>query len=408
MLLPSLRDLLPLALVAPSTYPPAVPAELYSPLIGKKLLATAELTPGVPTQYPQFTTQEGNWTFLPVDTFSNGFVGASYYLMHERAHLCPKSLGGVPAAKWLELGRSSSTGIIPLENHTTVGHAVGFLAYPFVDELQINPGNETALHAVLKFGKVLADRFNPKVGCVRSWDNTTDPTDFEVIVDSVSTLEHLFVTSEITCNDTLIDIAISHADTVMKNHIRPDGSSFHLLDYNSTTGKIIDKRTTEGYAPNSTWTRGHAFGMYGFANVYRRAGLKRHLDTARRMATYFVNHVPASGIVPWDFNAPDKPFKPADSAAATVAVKGLLLLAQQELSLKPANKSGAAFYNNAALNILSDTTKAFWKPEWQSLLSNASVNFVANPPNYDTGLIYGDYFFLSLGNDLLKYGMAKC
>jgi hypothetical protein len=85
--------------------------------------------------------------------------------------------------------------------------------------------------------------------------------------------------------------------------------------------------------------------------VYRRTRLTRYLDTARRMAGYFLNNIPPDGIIPWDFNAPLIPARPADSSAAMIAANGLLLLAKQEQSLVPANLSGASYYFQAAIQV---------------------------------------------------------
>ena len=148
-------------------------------------------------------------------------------------------------------------------------------------------------------------------------------------------LEVLFQSADLTGNDTLRDIATSHANTTMKNHIRTDGtppplplypfnfthrpgSTWHLVEYNSTTGLVIKKGTAQGYSDNSTWSRGQAWGIYGFANsvypkkisffwglnnsnnvVFNRTGNIEYLVTARRLATYFLNNLPDDGIVPW-------------------------------------------------------------------------------------------------------------
>ena len=88
------------------------------------------------------------------------------------------------------------------------------------------------------------------------------------------------------------------------------------------------------------------------AIVYRRTRLVRYLNTARRMASYFLNNIPADGIIPWDFNAPLVPARPADSSAAMIAANGLLLLAEQEECVIPANKSGVSYYRNAAIQVL--------------------------------------------------------
>jgi len=230
-----------------------LPPELFSPLIPQKLLATAQLAQRTPTLYPEYTTRDaGAWLFFGADTWTSGFLPATFYALAERAAICPRSMNGMTSAQWLEIARSSVTGEIPLEVLTHVGHDVGFLSFPFVDELTVyaaatlqplhpflcflnltcfptsNPYNETALHAVETFAAALAARFNPVVGCTRSWD-TANPTDFQVIVDNMMTLDVLFSAADITGNDTLRQIAISHADKTMMNHIRADGAPSFLF-----------------------------------------------------------------------------------------------------------------------------------------------------------------------------------
>ncbi|ETW75184.1 glycoside hydrolase family 88 protein [Heterobasidion irregulare TC 32-1] len=385
------------------------PPELFSSLVSRKLLTTASLvsSPHIPTNYPAQTTRDtGAWQLAPADTWTTGFLPSTFYALHTRAALCPARFGN-ESAQWLALGRQWATGEDPLTVLNHQGHDVGFLSYPFVDELTINPTNVTARATVNTFASMLAARFNPIVGCTRSWD-AADPEDFQVIIDNMMNLEVLFVSADLTGNTTLRDIAISHADKTMTNHVRADGSSFHVVDYNATTGVVFERRTAQGYADWSTWSRGQAWGVYGFANMYRRTGYQRYLDTSRRMAQYFINHIPAGGIVPWDFLAPLEPPRPADSSAAMIVVNGLLLLAQQEAALKPANDSGAGVWRQAATKILDDTTSAFWKPEWASLLSNGTVNNHGTTGNNDTGIVYGDYYFIQAANTLVQMGLATC
>jgi len=271
--------------------------------------------------------------------------------------------------------------------------------------LLVNHGNTSAQDAVIKFATTLASRFNPIVGCTRSWD-TADPTDFTVIIDNMMNLEVLFVAADINGNQTLRDIAIKHADTTIEHHFRPDGSTFHVVEYNSTTGVVIRRRTSQGYADWSTWTRGQSWAIYGYANMYNRTQLPRYLDTARHAASLYLSRLPSSGVPPWDFDAPTP--APADTSSATIAASGFLLLSQLEESLSPSNGSGAALWRNAAINLLNAATALAWKPSWQSLLSNGTVNNPASPPNNLTGITYGDYFLIKTGNDLLSQGLAEC
>ncbi|KAL0947490.1 hypothetical protein HGRIS_013593 [Hohenbuehelia grisea] len=376
------------------------PPELFSPLVASKVLATAK---SVRNTFPQYTdTSAGNWQFFNADTWTSGFFPATLYELNRRKTLCG-TRNGVGSADWVNLGRAWSTGEIPLETHTGVGHDVGFLSFPFVNELEINPTNATAITAVNNFAKQLAGRFNPVVGCTRSWDSANP--DFQVIIDNMMNLEVLFVSAQLTGNLTLRDIAISHADKTLVNHIRPDGGTWHVLHYNSNTGAVTSKVTSQGFSDNSTWSRGQAWAIFGFANMYKRTGYSRYLDTARRLATYFVSHIPADGIVPWDFNAPmTPPPRPADSSAATLATNALILLAQQET--KVGNSTGAAFWLDSASQILGNITQLAWRPSWQSLLSNGTVNRPAG--NSLTGIVYGDYYFIRAGNELKSMGLVSC
>ncbi|KAJ7168322.1 glycoside hydrolase family 88 protein [Mycena crocata] len=399
----------------------SVPAQLFSSLIPEKVLATAKSLPPA-IQYPQYTdTSAGRWLFFSPDTWTSGFFPATLYALNTRKTLCgATTANGLASGDWLNLGRAASNGLIPLETRNNQGHDVGFLSFPFVEELDINPDNQTALTAVDKFSADLAARFNPVVGCTRSWD-TSDPTDFTVIIDNMMNLEILFVAYDLKGNKTLRNIAIAHADTTMKNHIRTDGSTWHVVEYNSTTGNVIRKRTSQGFADNSTWSRGQAWGVYGFANsivsryspsgaeltsspkpVYKRTKDPKYLATARRMAKYFLNNMPSDGIVPWDFNAPLTPApRPADSSAATIMANGLLLLGSVETTA-----AAGRVWTKAAISLLNHITTLAWKPSWQSLLSNGTVNKPAN--NFLTGIVYGDYYYIKAGNELVSMGLAKC
>jgi hypothetical protein len=134
-LLPLVLRLVALSQTSATGYP-QLPPQLFSPLIAQKLLACTQLTQGVPTSYPQYTTRDtGVWRYFGADTWTSGFLPATFYALAERASICPGTLNGTTTTQWLDIGRSSATGEIPLEVHTSVGHDVGFLSFPFVNEL---------------------------------------------------------------------------------------------------------------------------------------------------------------------------------------------------------------------------------------------------------------------------------
>lgn len=243
--------------------------------------------------------------------------------------------------------------------------------------------------------------------------------------------------SSYTHNSTLLDIAISHADKTMQHHVRADGSSFHVCDYSATTGEVYLCRTAQGLADTSTWARGQAWGIYGFAEIYALTGNPAYLETSKRMADWFIEHLPEDGLPFWDFDAGYIPnVTPRDSSAATIAASGMVLLQEQisrsrrrgkprqhhrtdqrylkaaeqlleasvilslagEISFAESTPLGAETYIDTPADM--DVSKGF-----ESILMHATSNNnpEADPKNFDSGLSYGDFYLVEAGNRLLEW-----
>ncbi|KAF8308233.1 glycoside hydrolase family 88 protein [Clavulina sp. PMI_390] len=380
-------------------------SDVYSPLISSKLKITTNPS-NYSALYPQ-VTDHGNparWQYLDINQWTTGFFPATMYEMARRKTLCPNSPNFEDNVDWLERGRIWSEAILPMDNGNAQGHDQGFLSLPFVAELAVNPANQTAITAINKFAILLADRFNPIVGCTRSW-NSTDPTDFQVIIDNMVNLDLFFASADLTGNKTLIDMATSHADVTIKNHFRPSNySTWHVVHYNATTGAVIEKVTSQGYADWSTWSRGQSWAMLGYGNMYRRTGAQRYLETARLASKLYLDNVPTNTFVPaWDFNAPGDPAT-ADTSAGAIAATALVQLATLERSIK--NITGSDYYVNAAVNLLNGISNLAWRPTWDSLLSNGTANYPVG--NFQTGIVYGDYYYIKAGNDLIANDYISC
>jgi hypothetical protein len=236
------------------------PTQLYSNSVADKTLNTTNSVKQSAWTFPQYTDQvKGDWQWFPAQTWTSGFFPASLYLLNSRAKRCPKSY----AAKydWLELGRKWSEGLVQIETVNNVQHDVGFISFPFQQELLVyrhvnhtemlhmsrsNPTNKTAITAINALAQRLVDRYSPRVGLTRSWDWSGD--DYPVIMDNMMNLEVqsrfsnatkwpnadtslplqlLLKSAALTGNATLKTIATSHANKTILNHIRPDGA-FHL------------------------------------------------------------------------------------------------------------------------------------------------------------------------------------
>jgi len=119
---------------------------------------------------------------------------------------------------------------------------------------------------IIQGAKTLSTRFNPKVGTLKSW--ATAANGLPVIIDNMMNLELLFEATRLTGDSSFYRIAFSHAATTMKNHYRSDYSSYHVVDYDTITGKVVSRVTHQGYADESAWARGQAWGFNGYTMCY--------------------------------------------------------------------------------------------------------------------------------------------
>jgi unsaturated chondroitin disaccharide hydrolase len=186
------------------------------------------------------------------------------------------------------------------------------------------------------------------------------------------------------------NMAVSHALKTRQEHVRPDGSTYHVVTFDPATGLVRSKGTAQGYSATSTWARGQAWAIYGFTMTYRETGDARFLDTARRTADYFLAHLPSAQVPYWDFQAPNIPNEPRDSSAAAIAASGLLELSRLEPDVIRQHN-----YLSGALAMLGALASPAYLAEGTAN-SAILLHGTNNKPggDYDTGLIWGDYYFL--------------
>jgi alpha-L-fucosidase len=243
---------------------------------------------------------------------------------------------------------------------------------------------------IIQSAKTLSTRFNPKVGVIRSWDHHKEQWDYPVIIDNMMNLELLFEATSLSGDSSFYRIAVSHANQTMKNHFRPDYSSYHVVDYDTATGGVRKKQTAQGYADGSAWARGQAWGLYGFTMCYRETKDRKYLDHAEHIASFILKHpnLPKDLVPYWDFNAPHIPNEPRDASAAAVIASGLY-----ELSTYSKNKNE---YRKAANKILESLTNYYRSPIGENkgfILLHSTGSKPANS-EVDAPLIYADYYYL--------------
>ncbi len=329
-------------------------------------------------RYPSLTGADGTWETTGPAEWTSGFFPGSLWLGFEAT--------GDPFLRAQAEARLAS---LQGERLDRTGNDQGF-------KLLTSFGNAYRLTGVDRYRRIavrgarsLASRFDPVAGATRSWGRRGSPT-FTVIVDNLMNLELLFWGARNGGDPAWHAIALSHALRTARTHVRPDGSTFHVVELDPRTGSVKRKRTQQGYARGSTWARGQAWAIHGFAMAYRETGAARLLAAARRTAGWYLDHLPPDQIPYWDFDAPGIPAAPRDSSAAAIAAAGLFELAE----LDPDPASGARWRAAAERTIASLSTPAYLARDTSSdsILLHGTQDLPRG--SSDTGISFGDYYFL--------------
>lgn len=269
-------------------------------------------------------------------------------------------------------------------------HDMGFKIYcSFGKGFQINK-SEDYKKIIIKSAQTLCTRFNKKIGSIKSWDHNEDKWDFPVIIDNMMNLELLFEASKLTGDDVYKQIAIKHANTTLKNHFRKDNSCFHVIGYDTLSGKVKSKNTHQGYSDSSSWARGQSWAVYGFTMAYRYTKDKAYLKQAEATAKFFINHqnMPEDGISYWDYNYPNIPNTTRDASAAAVMASALL-------ELYSFTKNDAYLnYSNKVINSLSSDKYLLSKSVEAPFVLDHSTGDWSKKAELDEPIVYADYYFL--------------
>lgn len=250
--------------------------------------------------------------------------------------------------------------------------------------------DDPAYKAVIIDGaKVLSTRFNPTIGCIRSWDHHRELWQYPVIIDNMMNLELLFEATRLTGDSSFYRIAVSHANTTMKNHFRKDYSSYHVVEYDTVTGQVRRKMTWQGYSDSSAWSRGQSWGLYGYTMCYRYSHDPRYLRQAEHIAGFILHHprLPADKVPYWDYDAPGDD-QPRDASAAAVLASGLYELARYSQL--------GRLYRATADTILGNLTKYYRAPVGTNKGFILLHSTGGKPTNteVDVPLNYADYYYL--------------
>ena len=350
------------------------------------------------SKIPRTLTDKGDLKSVDIYDWTSGFFAGSLWYLYE---LTGKEAWKKEAVHWTEI-------LEPIQ-FWTGNHDVGFMINcSYGNGLRLT-GNNEYNEIIINTAKSLSTRFNFMTGCIKSWnyrqawDQKTEWF-FPVIIDNMMNLEILFLASKITGDTTFKEIAITHAKNTMKNHYREDYSCYHVVDYDTITGEVKDKATCQGFTDESSWSRGQAWGLYGFVMCYRETNEVEFLNFAKNIADYILNSpkVPKDNIPYWDYDIIESKSIPEwkydgkkyslllrDSSAAAITSSALLELSTYLLD-------GKKYYDyaNQIIHNLSTNRYRAKLRETNYFILKHSVGSFPHGNEIDVPLNYADYYFL--------------
>lgn len=328
------------------------------------------------TQFPVATNpaNSNKWNLASSSQWTSGFFPGLLWYMYER------TLGD----SWMTRA-TAQTASMESQDVNASDHDIGFKILGSYGNAYRITRDPAYMNVIQTAAQSMSTLYRPGAGVIESWPNFD--SHITVIVDNMMNLELLFFAAQNGGDPNWYNMAVSHAVKTMQNHVRADGSTYHVVDYNPD-GTVFSKFTVQGAGNETTWSRGQAWAIYGFTMTYRYTKDPRFLATAQSLADYFINHLPPDFVPYWDFSKCCT--DPRDSSAAAIAAAGLLELSTY---VAPTDQTR---YHTAALNIqssLSSPTYLGDRLATDGVLLHGSANVPGNS-GVDVSLIYGDYYFV--------------
>ncbi len=358
--------------------------------------AAAEATPEKPIPYG---FKDGQRVYIAPEDWCSGFFPGTLWHLYE-------ATGDV---KWKKAAAACTEKLERIRRFN-LHHDTGFMLMSSYGNGWKYTGDEKYADVLRDGAQALATRFRPKLAVMQSWGLWKPDWHCPVIIDNMLNLELLTWAAGNPSKDDFMngvafgEMARLHADTTDRNHFRPDGSAYHLLDYDPKDGSVLRRFGGQGYdAERGVWSRGQAWAVYGFAMMHRETHDPRYLHRAMKAADWCLAApgVPADRIPYWDYCAPNRPHAPRDVAAATVLASGLLELC----GFVPEDKR-RAYFTEAEKILSSLVTPAYFAKIDEAggfALKHCTGSFPAGS-QVDMPFNYADYYFLEA---LLRYEVAK-
>jgi unsaturated chondroitin disaccharide hydrolase len=332
----------------------------------------ASLTDNHPDYFPMYTVN-GRWQHNG-ESWTNwceGFLGGMMWIFHARVG---STLWRVKAEHYSRLLEHRKTDLNV--------HDLGFLFWSTYKRWYDQTGDDALRQIVITAGQTMGLRFKEKGQYLRSF-----VADESLFIDIMMNVGIVFYAAQQTGDDNLLRKAHAHCQTTRRYLVRGDGSTAHEGIFDLETGEFLRQTTHQGWRGDSAWARGLAWALYGFGTAYQLTGESAYLGTAEACARFYIQHTPADGVPPNDYDDPRRPVL-VDSSAAAIAACGLLNL----FNLTKNNT-----YRDTAFNSLATLTRpeylAAETPGWEGILKHG-VYHQAKNLGLDESVMWGEYFFV--------------
>ena len=344
---------------------------------------------------PRTMGRDGSLKTTDMWDWTPGFFPGSLWYLYE---LTGDEKWKAQAEKW--------TAVLEPLKHYTGNHDLGFMVYCSFGNAERLASKPEYKDIIVEGANSLISRYTESAGVIKSWNrarswNGVDEWLYPVIIDNMMNLELLFYASRVTGDSKYYDIAVKHADATLANHLREDGTSYHVVNYDEATGEVLHRGTAQGYSDNSTWARGQAWAIYGFTMTARETGEQRYLDAAVKTADAYLKDLPEDLIPLWDFKVGQEGYTPGvrshavefqeklrDASAGAIVCSALFELGKL---------SGRREYTEYAVRMLhSLASRTYRAPlgENADFLIMHCVGSIPHRTEIDVPLVYADYYFL--------------
>ena len=272
-------------------------------------------------------------------------------------------------------------------------HDLGFLFWHTWKRWHDITGDERCKQVVIAAGRTMGLRYQAAGAYLSSFVAPES-----CFIDIMMNVGIIFYAGRESGEDDLFEIARQHCLTSRRYLARGDGSVAHEGIFDLDSGAFLRESTHQGWRHDSSWARGLAWAMYGFATAFAFTRDPRFLGTACACADYYMRHTPDHGICPNDWLEP-QPERQYESSAAAITSCALQVLAG--LVTDSLHRQVYLDYAGRIIDRLSQPDfLASDDSDWEGVMKGASYHERLGL-GVDESAMFGDYFLLEAAARLL-------